>query len=494
MKKSANQTISRKQFLKQLSVGAGALGTGIFFPQILAAQVGINGKTSNPKKVLILGAGLAGLAAARELRSAGHSVSILEARNRPGGRVSTIRDPFAEGLYAEEGAAGYSATYTHANKLIEEYGLEKAPYVIPQDTIYYLNGKKFKAAEDVEWPYDLTEEEKQLGGPWGIVTKYIIETLPKQINDPNLWDKEPLVSMDKKSMGEYMKNQGASEGAIELVQDSQWFAAVPGRTSALSMAVSDFGLFMGGAPFVLAGGNDKLPRAMAKDLSDVIQYGKVVKKIEDNGEGVKVTVMNGSSPEEYEAEFVISTIPLKVMNKIEFSPELSTSKKRASENLSYLNITRTYSQIDKPVWDTKTSGVAVTDLPIEQVFPHLTNGSSTTEPAVLETMTAGPPAGELGKQSDSELKKMVQENLSIVYPDIEGHFQKFYVKAWSEDPYALGGPSWPGPGEVTQYLKELQAPLGRIHFAGEHTSILRSTMEGALRSGARAAKEIHEMA
>lgn len=494
MKKSGKHSISRKHFLKQLGLGAGALGTGIFFPEVLAAQTGIGGKASNPKKVLILGAGLAGLAAARELRNAGHSVTILEARNRPGGRVSTLREPFSEGLYAEEGAAGYSATYTHANKLIDEFGLEKAPYPLPQDTVYYLKGKKFQAGQNVEWPYDLTEEEKQLGGPWGIVTKYIIETLPKQINDPDLWDKKPLVSMDKKSMAEYMKNQGASEGAVQLVQDSQWFAAVPDKTSALSMAVSDFGLFMGGAPFVLAGGNDKLPRAMAEDLKDVIKYEKIVKKIEDNDEGVKVTVMNGSSPEEYEAEYVISTIPLKVMNRIEFSPQLSASKKRASENVSYLNITRTYSQIDQPVWDTKTSGVAVTDLPIEQVFPHLTNGSSTTEPAILETMTAGPPARELGKKSESELKKMAQDNLAMVYPDIDGHFQKFYVKAWSEDPYALGGPSWPGPGEVTQYLKELQAPHGRIHFAGEHTSILRSTMEGALRSGARAAKEIHEMA
>lgn len=494
MKKSGKHSISRKQFLKQLGLGAGALGTGIFFPEALAAQVGIEGKTSNPKKVLILGAGLAGLAAARELQNAGHSVTVLEARNRSGGRVSTLKDPFADGLYAEEGAAGYSATYTHANKLIDEYGLEKAPYVVPQDKIYYLNGKRFKDGEDIEWPYELTEEEKQLGGPWGIVTKYIIETLPKQISDPDLWDKEPLVSMDKKSMAEYMKNQGASEGAIQLVQASQWFAAVPTKTSALSMAVSDFGLFMGGAPFVLADGNDKLPRAMARDLNDIIKYEKVVKSIEDNGEGVKVTVMNGNSPEEYEAEYVISTIPLKVMNKIQFSPSLSASKKEASENWSYLNITRTYSQIDQPVWDTKTSGVAVTDLPIEQVFPHLTNGSSTTEPALLETMTAGPPAGELGKKSDSELKKMTQDDLAIVYPDIKGHFQKFYSKAWSEDPYALGGPSWPGPGEVTLYLKELQAPHGRVHFAGEHTSILRSTMEGALRSGARAAKEIHEIA
>ena len=68
------------------------------------------------------------------------------------------------------------------------------------------------------------------------------------------------------------------------------------------------------------------------------------------------------------------------------------------------------------------------------------------------------------------------------------------MKAWSADPYALGHVSFPGPGDVLAYLSLLQQPHGRIHFAGEPTSILRSTMEGALRSGVRAAAEVNEAA
>jgi monoamine oxidase len=66
------------------------------------------------------------------------------------------------------------------------------------------------------------------------------------------------------------------------------------------------------------------------------------------------------------------------------------------------------------------------------------------------------------------------------------------VKAWGEDPYSMGALSFPAPGDVGNYLKALQSSHGRIHFAGEHTSILRGTMEGALQSGVRAAKEVHE--
>ena len=80
-----------------------------------------------------------------------------------------------------------------------------------------------------------------------------------------------------------------------------------------------------------------------------------------------------------------------------------------------------------------------------------------------------------------------------LFPEIEDHHEKTYIKAWGEDPYALGGPSFPAPGDVSKYLKALQKPHGRFHFAGEYTSILRSTMEGALRSGVDAAKAINDL-
>jgi len=66
------------------------------------------------------------------------------------------------------------------------------------------------------------------------------------------------------------------------------------------------------------------------------------------------------------------------------------------------------------------------------------------------------------------------------------------VKDWGADPYSLGGWSWPGPGYITNHLADLKKPFGRIHFAGEYTSILRATMEGALQSGVRAAREVDE--
>lgn len=487
---------TRKEFLQQLAMGAGAVGAGICFPGILTAQDYISGKTNDPKNILIIGAGLAGLAAAWELDKAGHSVKVLEARDRPGGRVSTLREPFSNGLFAEEGAAGYSSTYTTAIKYIEELGLEKEPFPIPEiPVVHHLNGKRFVVTpgEPVDWPYELTAEERELG-PWGIVTKYVIGTLPAEISQSNNWGKSPLVEMDQISLADYMRSMGASKGAIELVKNTQWFGAVPEKTSGISMAVSDFGLFLGGAPFVLKGGNDKLPKGMAEKLMDKIHYGVEITSITDTGEKVSVLGKLDGNSNSLEADYVISTVPAKAMNRVHLEPPLPADKKAAIENMPYLDITRTYLQVSKPFWMEKgISGNAVTDLTTGAVFAHVHPTNPKNNAALLENMVAGPAATVMAKVPEKELLKQVVEDMKKVHPNLEGHYQKGNVKAWSEDPYALGAVSWPAPGDVGKYLKALQNPHGRIHFAGEHTSILRSTMEGALRSGIRAAKEIHEL-
>lgn len=492
-----NNGISRKDFVKQISLGMGAFGTGIFFPDFLSAANLMEGTTLNPRKVLVIGAGLSGLAAAWELKKAGHEVSIIEARERPGGRVSTIREPFADGLYAEEGAAAYSNTYTYALKFIDEFGLEKIPLSLPETpVIYHLNGQmiKVKPGESVNWPYDLTAEEKKLG-PFGLVQKYILETLPGEIGKPDMWDQEPLVHLDQLSLERYLKKQGASEGAIKLIRNTQWFAEVPGKTSGLSMAVSDAGLFMGSAPFILKGGNDTLPREMAKRLKENISYNTVVKQVADNGNEVSVMASQNGTVKNFKADKVIATFPLKVLGKIDFEPALSADKKKAIKDVPVINLTRTYMQVDHPFWmEDGVSGMAFTDLPVGNITPLVNSNGVAGNPAILESMVAGASAEKIETQGlDKTISKMKSE-MKKLYPAIDEHFMKGHVKGWSNDPYALGGPSWPAPGDVTTHLKNLQQAHGNIHFAGEHTSILRSTMEGALRSGVRAAREIHENA
>lgn len=486
--------IPRRRFLRQVSLGAGAVGAGLYLPLPLSAGPSpIEGRSQDPKEVLVLGAGLAGLAAAWELDEAGHDVTVLEARSDAGGRVRTLRDPFGEDLFAEAGGVAFSETYTQALRFIDELGLERVPWAQADlAPLYHLKGRRFSGGQP-DWPYDLTAEEEKLG-PFGLLKKYVFGTMPAEVSEPGAWSDPPLADLDGMTLGEYMRSQGASAGAVDLVRDTQWFGYAVENGSALSSLLADFGLFMGGAPFVLAGGNDRLASGMASRMGRNIRYGVEVTGIRDTGSGVEVTATRGDRTETYEADRAVCTLPLGVLRDVDVEPRMPGEKRAAISEMPYIAATRTYLQVDRAFWyDDGVQGAASTDLPIGSVSRHPpADTAGPDQRAILEAYAVGPEASRQADLSDSELVEYVLGELEKVHPEVREHVEGATVKAWSRDPYALGHVCWPGAGDVTAHLDALQSAHARIHFAGEHTSVLRSTMEGALRSGIRAANEVNE--
>ena len=187
---------------------------------IVKQGIGKKFPVGKPKKVIIVGAGLAGLAAGYELKRAGHTPIILEAQQRVGGRVYTLRDPFTEGLYAEVGAMRIPRAHTLTMEYVEKFGLKTNDFTMDNpNAYYYMGGRKVRASEATEDPsllgFDVAENErgKTAGQLYMKAIQPLIDNLEK--NGDSAWD-EVVAQYDQYSTREFLEVNGWSEGMIEM--------------------------------------------------------------------------------------------------------------------------------------------------------------------------------------------------------------------------------------------------------------------------------------
>ena len=171
--------MNRKNFLKTSTIAT----AGLLLP---IAVVASGQKTK--KKVIVLGAGLAGLTAAWELMQAGHEVIVIEARNRSGGRVLTLREGFTSGLTAEAGGMSFNDNYFNLLRYVKLFNIPYESLQAPAirspagNTVYHLRGKRFVPINGkIDWPYELKPEERE-----GSITDRYIQPLLNSVNDVSI--------------------------------------------------------------------------------------------------------------------------------------------------------------------------------------------------------------------------------------------------------------------------------------------------------------------
>ena len=457
---------------------------------------------TNPKsKVIVLGAGLAGLTAAWELKNAGHEVIVVEAQMRPGGRVLTLRENFTGGLSAEAGAMSFSDSYTNLIHYMKFFEIPFEPLATAAVrsagafALYHLRGKRIKAGpnENADWPFDLTDEERKLGQA-GILKKYLLSVLDG-VSEAASFDTLPdwVRSHDKKTLLELAVERGASKGAQELIRSTFWFADMHHDESAAASLLSDLYLFYRGqTAYGIPNGVDALPMAFASRLDTQIHYGSEVVRIEQSSDKVEVVVRAGGMLDRLAADRGVCAIPFSVLRHIEIDPPFSPSKQEVVSGLEYRPVTRVYLQVNQLFWQSENvTGGAYTDLPIGQVQEHpIFRTGMDGNRTILEAHVRGESAPVLDAMTEDERLQFVLAEMEKVHPGVSNYYEGGQSKSWQSDPWARGAFSKFRPGQMTNWLPRIIKPEGRIHFAGEHASIFPATMEGAIESGIRVANEI----
>lgn len=439
---------------------------------VASASVAVGGPS---KKVLIAGAGLAGLSAAYELMQSGHQVTVFDARGHAGGRVLTLRDTFADGQYAEAGAETFGETHNFVQHYVQAFHLETMPAwnYGKLSSLIFRNGQRSPPTSELSRKY-IDPAVKEIGNPLA----------------PGWPTSELLRQFDQISMAELLERRGASPEEIALLRirysDSWDNGTAP--DSALCL-LRDEAIARKGASFRIRGGNDQLPKALAQSLASRVHYRTTLERIQQNDKRVTVTVSTSGRRSRISADYLICAIPFTVLRSIEVSPAFSPDKQRAIRDLSYNSVTRVYVQSPARSWIAEgLSGYAATDLPIGTVW-EATEGQPGGR-GILESYTSGEQARRLASLSEPQRVRTVVENLEKVFPGVT--YEKSLSVAWDADPLARGAFAWFKRYQMATLLPHIARREGRVFFAGEHTSPWFGWMQGALESGNRAAREVND--
>jgi monoamine oxidase len=366
-----------------------------------------------------------------------------------------------------------------------------------KSVVLHLRGKRIEIKvgdnREPDWPFDLTPEERKLGvdGLWAKHAGFLA-----QFGDPTApgWQIEPFKKYDDVSLEQLFRGFGLSPEAIALMAGTVGVGYGWSTGSALNRCLSDFFLFQAGRREiqVVEGGFDLLPRAFAHELRERIVYGAPVARIVQEPDRVRVVYRRTGGEETLAADHLVCTAPCPVLRRIEFTPELPARKRQILAQLEYTPVTRIYVQARRRIWaEAGVRGSSNTDLPIGLVTEHpLSRPPGLGPRGVLEAHIRGPEAAKVAALDPAARLAFAADNLDKVHPGFKAVAEGGASVSWGDDPWAGGGYAWWKPGQLTTWMPELARAEGRLHFAGEHTSALSRTMEGALESGNRAAREI----
>ncbi|AWK71728.1 monoamine oxidase [Rhodococcus oxybenzonivorans] len=440
----------------------------------------------------VVGAGFAGLTAALRLKQAGQSVALVEARDRIGGRTSTeVRE---DGSWIDRGGAWIGPGQDRIYALMDEFGVKSYKQYTDGEAMMVVDGKQYRYKGTI--PLTMSPWAAANLGAVFVELGEMCKTIP--LDAP--WEAKKAAKWDSISLAKWLGDNTLSTPAHDLLE-----TAIAGcYTSAASEVSMLFVLYQmasgGGPSFVLGvkdaaedarpvGGMGAVYRPMAAEIGDALHLSQPVRDIAQDGDGVTVR----SADLAVRARRAIVAVPLAIASQIVYEPLLPMDRSFLHQRMPSGAVMKIAVLYDEPFW--RAAGLsgqsAAPDSPATITIDASTD---TGRPGVLCVIVEGPIARKLGTLQEGERRKAVLAELTARFGNKAASPVDYIEQNWSIERYSGGGMLSHAPtGVLTQFGRALRKPCGRVHWAGtESSAVMCGWVDGAIRSGERAAREVTE--
>ena len=481
---SRNPKLSRRDVLKGIGLGTAATLTPAF------GRADDNSVQSRKTEVVVVGAGFAGLTAARELVRKGRKVVVLEARDRVGGRVKAGK---LAGHTVDVGGMWVGPTQTRVLELIKEYGLHTRPQFEQGNEISELNGVRTTSegegtGMDAETQAEYDRVVKELDRLCG--------TVPPDAP----WDAPDAESLDKITLQDWLDSTTHNKTVRAFLESSMRadFVAEPYQISFLYClfylrAGDNFEMlngFKGAAQaFLVNETMHEIAVRMASELKSNIILESPVRAISQDANGVTVQ----SDRAMWRADYAIVAVPLPLSVRITYDPPLSPERDALAQHMPMGSVIKYLVAYEKPFWRERgLNGITWSDLPPSAAIADVSPAEG--KPGILVGFFEAHHALKWTGHKVEERKQVVVDRMVELFGAEAAHPIDYEDQDWLAEVWSRGcyGSSMP-PGIMTTLGRVIRQPHGRIHWAGTETaSRWMGYVDGAIRSGDRAASEVLE--
>ncbi|HET6602945.1 MAG TPA: NAD(P)/FAD-dependent oxidoreductase [Xanthomonadaceae bacterium] len=481
---------ARRRFLRDAGIGGISLAVAACAPRAL--------RPSADAEVVIVGAGIAGLTAAHRLRQAGVRVRVIEAQNRIGGRMLSLRDHFPDGQVVELGGELIDTGHARIRALAAELGLvlddllDEDPALATD--VWFAEGRSYSEQEIIE-----------AFMPISAAIERDLASLP----DEDITYRTPggAEALDRMSITQWLDAQGLdAQGAsgwlrrlIQVAYTTEMGLECD-RQSALNLitfldpGTEHFRIFGDSDErFHVRGGNDLIVQGLGRLLDDAIETGSVLESVALTADGVYIlSLRRGEATQQVRARQVILALPFTTLRDVRLELPLPVAKLRAIQSLAYGTNAKLMIGFERRVWrEHGSNGAVFTDLPLQTTWE--TSRKQPGTHGILTNFTGGLHGIEIGSGTPKAQADAAAAQLEAVFPGIaaargNAPAVRFH---WPSHPWARGSYACFRPGDWTSLRGAMGEQAGRVYFAGEHCAMdTQGFMEGGVESGETAAGQV----